>query len=51
MSPEEVRGVHYQVFADCLAACIQDQVISAEETALLRELDRCLKVCGCGVLD
>jgi predicted DNA-binding transcriptional regulator YafY len=50
LTAEEVRGVHYRVFSDCLAAMTQDRLISDEERQMLIELNRCLHDCGAGLI-
>ncbi len=51
LSADEVRGVHYGIFSDCLQTAVQDGILSTEEVAALRDLNRCLHACGAGVLE
>jgi len=50
LTPEEVRGVHYRVFSDCLAAVTKDRIVSDEERQMLIELNACLRECGAGLI-
>jgi predicted DNA-binding transcriptional regulator YafY len=50
LTAEEVRGVHYKVFSDCLAAVTKDRIVSDEERQMLIELNACLRDCGAGLI-
>jgi len=50
LSPEEVRGVHFKVLADCLTAVTQDCIVFDEENQLLIDLNKCLQKCGAGLM-
>jgi predicted DNA-binding transcriptional regulator YafY len=47
---EEVRGVHYKIFADFLYAVTRDRLVTDEERTLLIDLNRCLQACGAGLI-
>jgi predicted DNA-binding transcriptional regulator YafY len=50
LTAEEVRGVHYRLFSDCLASMTQDRLVSTEERQMLIDLNRCLQECGAGLI-
>ncbi|HYF51837.1 MAG TPA: WYL domain-containing protein [Planctomycetota bacterium] len=50
LSVEEVRGVHYRIFSDCLLAVTQDRIVTDEERTLLIDLNHALQACGAGLI-
>lgn len=51
LTAQEIRGVHYRVFADCLNAVTQDKLVSDEGRKLLIDLNHCLHACGAGLIE
>ena len=51
ISPVQMRGVHYHVFADTLNAIIRDEIVDDEELRLINQVNACLKLCGAGTFD
>ncbi|MCZ7647711.1 MAG: WYL domain-containing protein [Planctomycetota bacterium] len=51
LSEDEVRGVHYRIFAECLQTLVADGVVTRDEQHLATSLHQALKACGCGVVD
>jgi len=51
LTDEEVRGVHYKIFADCLHAVTQDKLVTEEGRKLLIDLNNCLHTCGAGLIE
>lgn len=51
LTAQEIRGVHYKVFADCLNAVTKDKLVSDEGRKLLIDLNHCLHACGAGLIE
>lgn len=51
IAPEQMRGVHYSVFADCLKEVVQDGLVSESEQRQLAAVNECLRAIGAGILD
>ncbi len=50
LSAEEIRGVHYKIFSDCLSAVTKDRIVTDEERQMLIDLNACLRECGAALI-
>jgi hypothetical protein len=49
--PEEMLGVHYQIFQGCLNTMLGDGLIESHESGELKQVNGLLKRCGAGVVE
>jgi hypothetical protein len=48
---DEIRGVHYRIFCDCLNSITADRLVTEDERRTLLELNSCLHECGAGMIE